>query len=398
MKKIFLSLFIIFISIFFFVFIKGQKEKDTNVLTVWTLQLGSFDKYINRIIDDFEKENPQIKIQWIDVPYSEGEKRTLSAIMSDNPPDLINLTPDFSMLLAQKNALYMFERDKLKDFVPALIDILRYKNQYFGIPFYATSAVTLYNKSLYQGAIPATYDDLFKVKPKSQTYITMFNFCENDTLLKLLDKYDIDSYKLITSQESVYLFNEFLRLYNSNYIPKESVTQSHRDSLEKYMSNKLIFLVTGANFINMIKENAPSVYYNTVVLPQLTGSNGKYDASIMNFVIPKKSKNPQMALKFALFFTNKQNQLEFAKMTTILPANKETLNDEFFKIQNPKDLQSVARVISAKQLNNLQVPNVLIQNKKELNTLSSNSIQQILINKKPVIDTLNEFAKTWEKL
>lgn len=41
-------------------------------------------------------------IKWVDVPFSEGEKRTLAAVMTDNPPDLINLNPDFSALLAQK--------------------------------------------------------------------------------------------------------------------------------------------------------------------------------------------------------------------------------------------------------------------------------------------------------
>jgi putative chitobiose transport system substrate-binding protein len=95
----------------------------------------------------------------------------------------------------------------------------------------------------------------------------------------------------------------------------------------------------------------------------------------MNFIVPKKSHNPQDAIKFAIYFTNKENQLEFAKMTTILPVNKEALNDEYFKTSSSQDLQSKSRFISAKQLNNLQKPLTNIKNKKELNTLSSNYIQ-----------------------
>ena len=77
----------------------------------WTLQLSGYSDYFNKIIADFEKDNPEIKIKWIDVPYSEGEKRTLASIMGNNPPDLINLNPDFSVMLAQIGALKTFSKE-----------------------------------------------------------------------------------------------------------------------------------------------------------------------------------------------------------------------------------------------------------------------------------------------
>ena len=418
MNKRFLLYILIFVLILISVFLFRAKNTQDNRKEVvfWTLQLSSFDKYINGIISEFEKDNPDIKIKWIDVPYSEGEKRTLAAVLTDNPPDLVNLTPDFSLLLAQKNALYTIDIDKLADYAPALCNLLKYNDKYFGIPFYATSAVTLFNKSLVTSYdysnLPKTYDDLFNFN-KSSAYLTMINFSENDTLLKLLNKYGINTSETIKNDESIRLFTEFKKLYDTGVIPKESVTQSHRDSLEQYMSGKIAFLVTGANFLNMIKENAPSVYKNTVILPQLTGSTRLYDFSLMNFVIPKKANNPNEALKFALFFTNKQNQLDFAKMTTILPVNEEALNDEYFReqnkkfesldgyfnyIQNNKDIETQARMISAEQLSHPQPPIKNIKNKKELNTISSNYVQEILINNKDIKTSLDEFSRDWQKL
>lgn len=405
------SLLILFISvllifcffIFTYNFLEKKREIKQKTVVFWTLQLGSFDKYINNIISEFEKNNPDIKIKWIDVPYSEGEKKTLAAILTDNPPDLVNLTPDFSLLLAQKNALYTIDEKDLKSFLPSLTQMLKYNDKYFGIPFYATSAVTLYNKELTDKIpfkeFPQTYDELFNI-PFNQNepfYLTMINFAENDTLLKLLNKYGINSADTINSNESIKLFEKFKDIYDSNIIPKESVTQTHRDALEKYMSGQIAFLVTGGNFINMIKENAPAVYKNTAVIPQLTGVTGLYDYSLMNFTVPKKAKYPKEAVKFALFFTNKQNQLEFAKMTPILPVNKEALEDEYFK-SDSSNIETIARKISAEQLNALQPPLKNIKNKKELNTLSANYIQEILINNAPVKETLNKFSRDWQKL
>ena len=399
MKKAFLSYILIFILfvIGLFLFSLNKVEKNNKTIVFWTLQLSSFDKYINNIILEFEKENPDYKIKWIDVPYSEGEKRTLAAILTDNPPDLVNLTPDFTMLLAQKNTLYAIDKENLEQFLPSVTQTLTYNNECFGIPFYATSAVTLYNKQLTNKKI-STYHELFDFIPKKNSYSTMINFSENDTLLKILNKYGINSPKLINSEKSIAIYKQLKKMFDSNFIPKESITQSHRDSLEKYMSGQLAYLVTGANFLNMIKENAPQIYENTAVLPQLTGDTNAYDYSLMNFIVPKRAKNKEMALKFALYFTNKDNQLKFAKMTTILPVNKYALDDDYFKFAKNNDLQTQARIISANQLNNLQIPLKNIRNKKELNTISSNYIQEILINNQDVKDALDNFANDWEKL
>ena len=399
MKKSFLTQILILIIIlpsFFFIYKKNDIKNEREII-FWTLQLGTFENYINNIISNFETENPEYKIKWVDIPYSEGEKRTLAAILTDNPPDLVNLTPDFSLLLAQKKALYDIDGKELKQFIPSLVESLKYDNKYFGIPFYATSAVTLYNKTLTNKKIK-TYDELFNLEKKNNTYITMLNLAENDTLLKLLNKYGINSSETITGDKSVRLFTKIKEIYEKDLIPKESITQTHRDALEKYMSGQLAYLVTGANFINMIKENAPEIYNKTGVFEQLVGDTKLYDYSLMNFVVPKKAKNPDGAIKFALYFTNNENQLEFAKQTTIIPVNKQTLQNEYFKNSKENDIQSEARIISAKQLEHLQEPIKNIKNKKELNTLSSNYIQKILIKNENIEETLDKFAKIWQKL
>ena len=107
MKNKYIATLIVFIlTVTFLLTGCSTKKSNENELVFWTLQMGTFDKYITGIIDEFEAQNPDIKLKWVDVPYSEGEKRTLAALLSDNPPDLINLTPDFSAMAAQKNTLF----------------------------------------------------------------------------------------------------------------------------------------------------------------------------------------------------------------------------------------------------------------------------------------------------
>ncbi len=388
-KKLFLLIVILIILGNFCI----KKSENNSSIVFWTLQLSSFNSYINNIVENFNKP-----VKWVDIPYSEGEKRTLAAILSDNPPDLINLTPDFSMLLAEKNALWEIPPDSLKNY--NLTDALKYNGKYYGIPFYATSAVTLYNKSLMPNLkkMPETYDEVLSIKPPKGIYTTMISLSENDTLLKILNKYDINSPETINSNKSIYIFEKIKYAYDNGYIPVESVTQSHRDAIEKYMSGQLVFIVTGANFLNMIKENAPDVYKNTVVLPQLTGTSKKYDFSLMNFIIPLKAKHKEDALEFALKLTNAENQLNFSKLTSVLPVNKKTLENAFFMQTEADNPQAQARITGAKQMNNMQPPLKNMKRKKDLNVLSSQIIQEILINKAEIKNTLNYFKKEWKKL
>lgn len=381
--KIILVVFLILLSA---VFLKPSNKSDNEVI-FWTLQMSDFSPYMNKVIKEFETQNPQIKIKWVDVPFSEGEKRTLASVLSDNPPDLINLNPDFSALLAQRGALYEINEEYASQFNKEIINSLKYNGKLYSLPWYATSAVTIYNKGLLKksGAkMPSTYEDIAliapEIKEKTGAYVMLPNITENDTMLRILNKYGVTALN-INSEKSADVFDYFKSLYEKGLIPKESVTQTHREALEKYMAEQIVFFQAGANFLNMIKENAPSTYKNTDVAPQITGELGQYDFSLMNFVIPVRAKHKEDALKFALFLTNYENQLELAKLTNVLAVNEKTLKDDFYTSYDNDDLMAKARVISAKQLNKIEPSFKTMKDQKEVNTIVNTAVQQILLNK-----------------
>ena len=221
---------------------------------------------------------------------------------------------------------------------------------------------------------------------------------ENDTLLKILNKYGINTPETFISQKSVDIFNEYKNLYQKDFIPKESITQNHQEALEKYMSGQIAFIQSGANFLNIVKENAPQVYKQTGVSTQLTGDTGKYDVSIMNLIIPARAKHKDSALKFALFLTNKENQVELAKLTTILPVNNEALKDPYFTVYDDTDVITQARYISAKQLDNLQKQVRFKYNHKEIITLLNTTVQQVLLGNDKTEKILKNAAESWKRL
>ena len=390
-KRIVLILIIIaFLFGCFFVYKKYSKNIDTRKkLTFWSIQLKPiYEKQINDIIVNFEKEHPDYKVIWVDIPIQEAQKRTLASILSSSVPDLINLNPDFSLVLAQKNALEYFSEDELKDFNSGLVDKLRYKNKIYGIPFYATSPVTIYNKEIFNRCnvhFIKTYDELYSVANKLYLCSNIPVFAgainENDTLLKILNKYDVTSFKTQQEKENAFaVYSMFDDMYKKGYLPKDILSVNHREVIEKYMSNQALVIVAGSNFIKMIKQNAPDIYKNSQIAPQLTGLNNKYDVSLMNFVIPKKSKNKELAREFAHLLTNEKNQLELARLTNVLPANKYALSDDYFKFC-PSDLEEKSRCESVKQLDNLISDDTEIKDKKAVNENLNRFLEQVLLDK-----------------
>ena len=376
---------------------QGASQKE---VTVWTLQMGDFADYMYKVIRTYEKSHPNLHIKWVDVPFSEGEKRTLAAVMTNNPPDLINLNPDFSSLLAQKGTLEEILPESVESFNPEIIRALMYNDKLYSIPWYATSAITIYNKDLFEKSgvirLPKTYKELAaiseKIKTNSEAYAFLPTITENDTMVKILNKYGITEVKDFNSEESVKVFEMFKTLYEKDLIPPETITMTHREALEQYMAGKIVFYQGGANFLNMIRENAPSVYEVTDVTEQLRGPVGQYDISVMNFVIPKRAKMKKEALDFCLYLTNAKNQLELAKMTNIIATNSDALNNKFYN--DNSDLASKARSISAKQLNKIYPQLKQRRNQKDINNQVNTAVQTILTDKDSVTSALNRLVNT----
>ena len=396
MKK-FLIFFILIISVLGLTACSIRKEHEPKVVTLWTLQMGDFADYMYKVIRAYEKEHPNVQIKWVDVPFSEGEKRTLAAVMTDNPPDLINLNPDFSALLAQKGTLEEISDESVAEFNPEIINALKYNDKLYSIPWYATSAITIYNKDLFQKSeiirLPKTYRELAsiseKVKLNTGAYAFLPTVTENDTMVKILNKYGISEAEDYPKAQKV--FEMFKDLYQKELIPPESITYTHREALEQYMAGKIVFFQGGANFLTMIKENAPSVYENTDVMEQIKGPVGQNDFSVMNFVIPSRAKNKKEALEFCLFLTNEQNQLELAKMTNVIATNSNALMNSFYN--DNSSLEAKARSISAKQINKITPQLRQKRNQKEINTLVNTAVQSVLLNKDLTENVLHNLEK-----
>jgi putative chitobiose transport system substrate-binding protein len=396
----------------------GQTASGQAEVEFWTMQLQpEFTDYFNQLISQFESANAGVKVRWVDVPWADMQSKILTAVSAGTAPDVVNLNPDFAAQLAGRNAwLELDDRIAATDrekYLPNIWQANAIDGKSFGFPWYLDTHVTLYNKTLLQQAgisqPPATYAQLAEaakqIKDATGKYAFFKTFVPEDSadVLKSFvqmgaELIDAEGNAAFNTSAGKAVFQYWTDLYQQGLLPKEVLTQGHRRAIELYQAGEVAFLSTGPQFLKTIATNAPAVAEVTAVAPQITGTTNKKSVAVMNIVIPRSTDQPDAAVKFALFLTNDENQLDFAKAANVLPSTVVALNDSYFTaIAADAPTLEQARAISAKQMQEAEILLPTIKDIKELQKVIYDNLQAAMLGEKTVDQAVADAATEWNE-
>ncbi|WP_421655471.1 ABC transporter substrate-binding protein [Leptothermofonsia sp. ETS-13] len=397
----------------------GQQVASGNSeVEFWTMQLQpQFTDYFNQLIATFEKENPSIKVRWVDVPWADMERKILTAVSAKTAPDVVNLNPNFASQLAERNAWLELDSkttpEQRQQYLPNIWKASTLNGKSFGIPWYLTTRVAIYNTNLFKQAginnPPATYAELAQtarqLKEKTGKYAFFTTVVPEDSA-ELLESFvqmgvqltDAEGKAAFNTPQGKAAFQYWVDLYKNGLMPKEALTEGHRHAIDLYQRGDTAILASGAEFLNTIAKNAPTIAQASATAPQITGETGKKNVAVMNLVIPRDTDVPDAALKFALFVTNDNNQLAFAKAANVLPSTVKALQDPYFTTQ-PANATPVdrARVVSAQQMKDAEVLIPAMKDVKRLQKVVYDNLQAAMLGQKTVDQAVNDAAQEWNQ-
>jgi putative chitobiose transport system substrate-binding protein len=399
--------------------INPPSPPKTPEIEFWTMQLQpKFTDYFNQLIDKFEAENPNIKVRWIDVPWTAMESKILTAVSGNTAPDVVNLNPTFASQLATRGVwLNLDEKvtpEVKKQYLPNIWKASTLDGKSFGLPWYLTTNVTIYNTDLFKKAgiskPPTTFTELAQVskqiKDKTGKYAFFATFLPQDTG-EVLESFVQMGVPLLDSQGKAafntpagkQVFQYWIDLYKQGLLPKEAIDQGHQRGIELYQAGEIAMLSAGPEFIDTIIKNAPDIGKVSAVTSQITGQTGKKNVAVMNLIIPKETKQPEAALKFALYVTNTPNQLTFAKTGNVLPSTVQAVADYQKQLQGKGKLSPTeqGRNISAEQLSKAEI---LVPAMKDINILQKavyTNLQAAVLGEKTVDTAIADAAKEWNE-
>lgn len=395
-----------------------SKGTEDVKIEFWTMQLQpTFTDYIQGVIDDFEEENPTIKVDWLDVPAADLDKKILTAVSSKTAPDVVNLNPTFASRLAGLDALVNMDEALTEEqqqlYVKGAWEANKLNDHIFAIPWYLSTEVTLNNTAIFEEAgldpnsPPKTYEEAREyskvIKEKTGKYgyypsLDLSLVLQHMVVMGATLKNEDGTKAAFNSPEGLEAFEYFTDLYKENLIPKEALTGDQRNTIDMYQAGQSAFFA-GSQFISQIKENAPDIYKNTLPSSAITGKSGKKTMSVQNVVVPQQSENQEAAVKFALFLTNAENQLAFTKLTPILPSAVEALKDPFFteagENAEPSDL---VRITSAGQLDEAELLVPPMDYYDELREAMFDALSESMLGKMTPQEALDQAEAAWNEI
>ncbi|MBC7624821.1 MAG: sugar ABC transporter substrate-binding protein [Aeromicrobium sp.] len=392
---------------------------DVVQVQFWTMQLSPFhDAYIRGVIRDFEKQHPDIRVKWVDVPWSEMEKKTLTAVAAATPrrpaPDVVNLNPQFASKLAEFGALADPEKflsaAEIRAYLPAAWKANRLDGKTFALPWYLTTSVLLYNKPLLRQAgveAPKTFEGLLpaaqKVRAATGRY-AYFPALDGSTPLETLVSMGAPILSVNGCRagfidergERVFAFHQ--RLYQDGLVPKNVVTEGHRKAVEMFLAGQVAMVSTGMQFLQFIKTNNPAFYADVGVTLQIGSSDTPPNIAAMNVAVLEQSPNKLAAFRFATFLTNAANQTEFARRVPILPSSTKSYEDPFFTKPSGDRLLDEARALSVEQVKRGEVLVPPMRNYNKFRSDYARNLQAVMLNRKTTRQALTEIDATWSAL
>lgn len=395
------------------------KNDNRTVIEFWTLQLSpAFNEYFIRLIAEYEREHPNVRIQWVDIPYDAAVQKLLSSAVAGNAPDVVNLSADFLAKFHGMGALADLSEDIRQcgySFLPNALALCTYDTAVIALPWYLNSYVVLYNTRYLNDAgmtaneIPHTYDELVRFvttyKDRTGKFALYWNIGKDSYLPMMLVSEGVDmtdsamTRALFNSERGVELIDRWVQLYRNGYLQSESIMKPGSTIVEAYQSGQVALIVTGPVFLKRIELNAPGIFSVTDVSSAVTGTTGRHDLAAMALSVLRSSRHRNEAVDFALFVTNPKNQLAFSKLTMTYPSVTEALQDSFFT-STDGSLTTKARALGADQLASATRLRKYLDHPDfdQLRDSFDEAIQNACLGSRSTKDALDNAAREWDDI
>ncbi|HPZ74608.1 MAG TPA: sugar ABC transporter substrate-binding protein [Candidatus Pacearchaeota archaeon] len=337
----------------------------TVTVEFWTLSLATFSDYINAAISSFEKANPDIKINWVDVPYDAFQQKIISAIASGKAPDLVNMNTPWVIDFVGQNALspideYVPDVDKYL-YLPNYWDVTVIDGKSYAIPWYLSPQIMLYNRQIFEEAgldpdnPPKTWAEIIEysriIKDKTGLYGFQPNIVAHiDLLEEGVPLVSPDGKKaIIDTPEAVEKLKQWQLAFKESLMPQD--LGGYQAGTQKFAGGRIAMFPVGITMVKHVEINSPSIFKVSDVTTFPLGKGEKIPAGAMNVAVPYNAKNKAEAVKFGLWLTSPYWQVEFAKIATVVPSTKISLEqDPWFLERAQTDLNVKAQLVASQSM------------------------------------------------
>jgi len=385
-------------------------------ITFNTMELSpTFDDYLNGLIDEFEEMHPDVTVNWEDVPADQIEQKTLTEASGGNMSDVVNLNPRFTKRLGGVGALLDMDEAAadFKDLYPeGLWESGKVGDVSYAVPWYFTSGGIIYNPEILEeagfDAPPETIDEAWEMSEtiyeETGAYAGGYTTTAWQDLWVLYPTMGIDlvneegTEAAFNTDRALELLEERKEYYDKGLIPDDIMLDNSLAS-EWYADGRLAWWVSGPQLYRQIEDLSADMYEKSKAAPGFVGDEGTMYSAIQNLVISEQSEHKDVAIEFVKFITNKENQIDFAKLVPILPGNAEAAEDEYFLSgEDSEDPEEKGLYYSALDIEKAVDMSPPIEQANQINEILTEEYEEVMLNDKDPKDALDDAERRVNEL
>ena len=304
------------------------------------------------LVKKFEAANPDIKVNFVNVPFDQAQNKLQTAMGAKGAPDAFRSEVGWTSAFAKAGFLEPLDgTPALADasaFQPSLIQQATYEGKVYGAPLVTDTLGLLYNKALFAKAgitkAPTTWDELkadaalvkekagadgFFMRAGDGYYAMPFLFGEGT------DMVDAKAKKItVNSPEAVKAIETYQSLFTAPGTVKADVTtDSYAHMMDAFNTGKVAAIIQGPwEITNVYKGSAFADKANLGIAPVPAGSTGKAGAPTgghnVSVYAGSDAAHKAAAEKLAAFLTSAETQSELALKNSTLPTRSDAYTAE----------------------------------------------------------------------
>ncbi len=316
----------------------------------------------------FNQMQDSIVVDAVAIPWQESEKKILTAILSENPPEVIDhFAPvvKWAARMGIRPLDDLIQEDQFDSTVifPASWREMQWQGHTFAMPTATASYALFYNKRLFRQAgldpdrPPRTWDEVIRyseklLKKNAGGQIERMGFIfhhgrtlkisqqtEEPILLMAWQKgisfIDRETQKLAFANPRMYDILDYVKAASANYDFAEFLAFTagfgYGDQ-HAFTSERVAMMILPSSFPANIARYNPDLDYGITMIPSFEDCPTASSTATWWMAIPRHAKHPRAAWAFLKFAVEKETQLKtiLANEENLFPANRLAARDSLF--------------------------------------------------------------------
>ena len=331
-----------------------QKQDDNLVFATWGSKTEV--QILKELLFDFEKENPDIKVEFLHIPQNYFQKLHLM-FASNLAPDVIFIN-NLNIPVYEKYLLDLNDIVKNKeDYYPQVLDTMTYEDRLLATRRDVSTLVVFYNKDLFdKNNLSYPNEDwnmtefLDTAKKLTNNGIYGISFEENSLFYLpymrafgggILSPTGEQIMNSENSQKGIQYYSDLRNKYN---IAPKKYQSASETMAQMFINGRLAMHLSGRWLVPKYREDI-KFDWDIVNFPNINEkSSVTLDSS--GYAITKSSKHKEDAVKLVEFLSSDKAIQKFTTTGLIVPARIDTINSQaFLDNKKPKNSKVFIEVI-----------------------------------------------------